>query len=60
LNRDSIKNFIYGVGSILNIAPNTDYGSFLPEGSAQERINKRLERVRNRISESTVQFSNGQ
>jgi hypothetical protein len=53
-----IKNIIRGVGSLLDVAPSTDYSEFVPKESTAERIHKSWTRTGESIQRSLNHFAN--
>ena len=52
-----IKNIIRGVGSLLDVAPTTDYSEFIPKESTAERIHKSWTRTGESIQRSLDHFA---
>jgi hypothetical protein len=42
---EKTTHIIRGIGSVLNIAPATDYAHFIPKGTTNERMRRILERT---------------
>ena len=53
--RDSLRNFLYGVGRIFCLMPNTDYSVFISRKSTEDRIRESFESVGNSISAAIIQ-----
>ena len=59
-NRDSIKNMAYGAGTVLSIAPSSDYSRIVPKASVGDRMRQRWERVGRNIQTAMDRFEHEQ
>lgn len=55
-----LKSFFKGAGSVMDIAPETDYRRFVPKGTPAERIGRHWVRVGKHLSTSMGRFANDQ
>jgi len=55
-----IKNILKGVGSVIDIAPSTDYQKFVSKQSPGERMYGHWHQAGQHIHKATDQFSDGQ
>jgi hypothetical protein len=54
------KNILRGVGSIMDIAPFTDYRRFVPKENIQERMHGHWARTGRNIQHAVKRFTNEQ
>ena len=54
------RYILEGIGSILDIAPDTDYGKFVPKKTPQERMAERWQRVGRHINVAIQKVVNEQ
>ena len=52
-----LSNILRGAASVLDVAPDTDYGKFVPRGTAVERIYGHWASVGFRLSDATGRVS---
>lgn len=53
-----MKNFLKGVGSVMDIAPSKDYAQLVPKVSPQERMRDHWARTGKAIQEASKRFAN--
>ncbi len=57
---DQVKYVLKGIGSILDIAPRTNYLHFIPKGTPNERIGRSWERTGRHLRVAIKRFEDGQ
>lgn len=56
----SMKKFLAGMGSIMDVYPNTRYDQYIPKQSAEERMRSHWENTGNHIRKAIGDFEHEQ
>ena len=56
----NIKHILKGVGSVMDIAPSSDYSHFIPKETPSERMRGHWERTGNHLTRAVKRFADEQ
>ena len=57
---ENIKHILKGIGSVMDIAPSSDYSHFIPKETPSERMRGHWERTGNHLARAIESFADEQ